>query len=489
MKIVMLEKDSLGTDVDLGKLKKFGDFTEYATSNEENTPERVKDADIIIVNKVKLNEQTLKDAAHVKLICITATGTDNVDKDYATSRGIVVTNVSGYSTDSVAQHTFALLMYILEKLNYYDEYVKTGKYTESGMFSHFGKPFAELSGMTWGIIGLGAIGKKVADIAKSFGCRVIYYSTSGRNNNKHYEQVDFDTLLSESDIVSIHAPLTEQTRHLMDAEAFRKMKNTAILINVGRGPIIEERALADALDNGEIAGAGLDVLSKEPLEKNNPLANIKDSTKLIITPHMAWASKEARARLVDGVAENMEAYIAGKPVNVVNKEVLSKNVILIGMPGVGKSTIGVLLAKKLGYEFVDSDLLIQSREKRLLKDIIAEEGLDGFLEIEADVNASVEIENVVLATGGSAVYKERAMKHLKEIGTVVYLKVSYEELAKRLGDLKERGVALKEGQTLKDLCDERCPLYEKYADIIVDEEKLGLDETLDKVLYKIRKTS
>ena len=318
---------------------------------------------------------------------------------------------------------------------------------------------------------------------------MIYYSTSGRNNNKHYEQVDFDTLLSESDIVSIHAPLTEQTRHLMDAEAFRKMKNTAILINVGRGPIIEERALADALDNGEIAGAGLDVLSKEPLEKNNPLANIKDSTKLIITPHMAWASKEARARLVDGVAENMEAYIAGKPVNVVNKEVLSKNVILIGMPGVGKSTIGVLLAKKLGYEFVDSDLLIQSREKRLLKDIIAEEGLDGFLEIEADVNASVEIENVVLATGGSAVYKERAMKHLKEIGTVVYLKVSYEELAKRLGDLKERGVALKEGPTLNDICYVRCPIYEKYADIIVDEEKLGLDETLDKVLYKIRKTS
>lgn len=166
-----------------------------------------------------------------------------------------------------------------------------------------------------------------------------------------------------------------------------------------------------------------------------------------------------------------------------------RNVILIGMPGVGKSTVGVLLAKKLGYEFIDSDLLIQTQEKRLLKDIIAEEGLDGFLEIEADVNASVEIESTVLATGGSVVYRERAMKHLKEIGTVVYLKVSYEELEKRLGDLQERGVALKEGQTLKDLCDERCPLYEKYADIIVDEENLGLDETLDKVLYNIRKTS
>ena len=322
MKIVMLEKDSLGTDVDLDKLKKFGDFTAYGTSNEENTPERIKDAEIIIVNKVKLNEQTLKDAPHVKLICLTATGTDNVDKEYATSRGIVVTNVSGYSTDSVAQHTFALLMYILEKLNYYDDYVKTGKYTESGQFFHFGKPFVELSGMTWGIIGLGAIGKKVADIAKAFGCRVIYYSTSGENDNKNYERVSFDTLLSEADIVSIHAPLTEQTKSLMNAEAFQKMKKSAILINVGRGAIVDEQALADALDHGKIAAAGLDVLSKEPLEKTNPLVNIKDSSKLIITPHMAWASKEARARLVDGVARNMETYLAGKPMNVDRKSVV-----------------------------------------------------------------------------------------------------------------------------------------------------------------------
>lgn len=489
MKIVMLERNSLGTDVNTEKFKKLGELIEYAASNEENTPERIKEADIIIVNKVKLNEQTLKEAKKVKLICVTATGTDNVDRDYATSRGITVTNVRGYSTDSVAQHTFALLFYILEKLNYYDEYVKTGKYEESKMFSHFGKAFIELSGKTWGIIGLGAIGKKVADIAQSFGCKVIYYSTSGRNNHTHYEQVDFDTLLSNSDVISIHAPLTENTEYLMDGAAFRKMKNTAILINVGRGAIVDEQALADALNNNEIAGAGLDVMVKEPLEKTNPLYDIKDSTKLIITPHMAWASKEARERLVDRVEENMQAYLSGNPVNVVNRELLLKNVILIGMPGVGKSTIGVMLAKKLGYEFVDSDLLIQSREKRLLKEIIAEEGLDGFLEIEADVNASVDIENVVLATGGSVVYKERAMNHLKEIGTVVYLKVSYEELKKRLGNLKDRGVALKSGQTLKDLCDERCPLYEKYADIIVDEESLGLDETLDKVLYKIRKTS
>lgn len=488
MKIVMLEKNSLGTDMDLKQFKKFGEFIEYGSSDELNTPSRIKDADIVIVNKVKLNETTLKEAKNLKLICITATGTDNVDKDYATSRGIAVTNVSGYSTNSVAQHTFALLFYILEKLDYYNDYVKTGEYTRSGMFSHFGKNYRELQGMTWGIIGLGAIGRKVAEIASAFGCRVIYYSASGKNSNTAYEQVDFEYLLSESDILSIHAPLTEKTKDLIDETALKKMKKTAILINVGRGQIVNDAALATALKCGEIAGAGLDVLSKEPLEETNPLYEIKDSSKLIITPHMAWASDEARKRLVQSVADNIEAYRKGTPVNLVNKELLLKNVILIGMPGVGKSTVGVLLAKKLGYQFIDSDLLIQSKEKRLLNEIIREEGLEGFLEIEAEVNATVDIENVVLATGGSVVYKERAMKHLCDIGTVVYLKVSYEELSKRLGDLKERGVALKEGQTLKELYEERSPLYEKYADIVVDEEKLGLDETLDKVLYKIRKS-
>lgn len=487
MKIVLLERNSLGTDIDLEPLKKFGEFVAYDASNEKNTPDRIKDADVVLVNKVKLNENTLKDAKKLKLICITATGTDNVDKAYATDRGITVTNVSGYSTDSVAQHTFALTLYLLEKLNYYDNYVKSGEYTESGIFSHFAQGYHEIHGMTWGIVGMGAIGRKVAEIATAFGCKVIYYSTTGKNRKQSYTQVDFDTLLKESDIVSIHAPLTEQSRGLFDEQSFKKMKKTALLINVGRGPIVEDEALAHALHTGEIAGAGLDVMSKEPLEKENPLYAIKDSGKLIITPHMAWAAKEARKRLMDTVVENIKAYEKGIPVNVVNKEVMLKNIILIGMPGVGKSTVGVLLAKKLGYEFIDSDILIQTREKRMLKEIIAEEGLEGFLEIEADVNATVDINHVVLATGGSVVYKERAMKHLSKIGTVVYLKVGYKELEKRLGNLQERGVALKKGQTLKDLYEERCPLYEKYADIVLDEEKMGLDETLDKLLYKLRK--
>lgn len=489
MKIVMLERNTLGNDVNLSEFEALGEFIAYPFSDEKNTPERIKDADIVLVNKVKLDESTLKDAKNVKLICLTATGTDNVDKDYATKRGIMVTNVSGYSTEAVAQHTFALLFYLLEKLRYYDNYVKSGRYSKSQMFSFFGNRFSELYGKTWGIVGLGAIGGRVADIARAFGCKVIYYSASGKNNNPTYKRVDFHTLLRSSDVISIHAPLTEKTRNLFNASAFRKMKRNAILINVARGPIVNDKDLANALKKKEIAAAGLDVLSKEPMEETNPLRQIRNSQRLIITPHMAWGARETRQRLIDQVVENIKGYQNNCPVNVVNRDILIKNVILIGMPGVGKSTVGVILAKKLGFEFVDSDILIQTKTKKMLKDIIAQEGNEGFLDIEGQVNASVDINHVVLATGGSAIYRDYAMKHLKEIGTVVYLKVGYEQLAARLGNLKERGVALKEGQTLKDLYEERCPLYEKYADIVVDEEKLGLDETLNKVLYNLGKTS
>lgn len=489
MKIVMLERNTLGRDVNLSAFEELGEFIVYPDSDEKNTPERIKDADIVLVNKVKLNECTLKDAKNLKLICLTATGTDNVDKEYATQRGIMVTNVRGYSTEAVAQHTFALLFYLLEKLRYYDNYVKSGRYCKSKMFSFFGNRFSELYGKTWGIVGLGAIGSRVADIARAFGCKVIYYSASGKNNNPTYQRVDFDTLLRSSDIISIHAPLTQQTKNLFQYSAFRRMKRTAILINVARGPIVNDKDLADALKKKEIAAAGLDVLSKEPMEETNPLRQIRNSQRLIITPHMAWGARETRQRLVDQVVENIRAYQNNCPVNVVNRDILIKNVILIGMPGVGKSTVGVILAKKLGFEFVDSDILIQAKTKRMLKDIIAQEGLEGFLDIEGQVNATVDIKNVVLATGGSVIYRDYAMEHLKEIGTVVYLKVGYEQLEARLGNLKERGVALKEGQTLRDLYEERCPLYEKYADIIVDEEKSGLDETLNKVLYNLGKTS
>ena len=260
--------------------------------------ERVKDADVLIVNKVEINEQSIGNAENLKLVCVTATGTNILDKDYLEKRGIAWRNVAGYSTESVTQHTFALLFYLLEKIRYYDEYVKDEKYVNDTIFTHFGEHFNELNGKTWGIIGLGAIGVLVADIAKAFGAHVIYYSASGSAPQEGYEQVDFDTLLTTSDIVSVHAPLNEYTKDLMDKEAFAKMKKTAIFLNLGRGPIVVEQDLCDALESGTIAAAGLDVLCKEPMSASNPLIKIKDSKKLIITPHIAWASVEARNRLM-----------------------------------------------------------------------------------------------------------------------------------------------------------------------------------------------
>lgn len=298
MKIVFLDAKTIGEDIDLSGFDALGEVVKYGFSTEQEARERSKDADVLILNKVQVNEQTIGEADHLKLVCVTATGTNNLDKEYLDKRGIAWRNVAGYSTESVAQHTFAMLFYLLEKLPYYDDYVKSEKYVNDVSFTHFAKAFHELSGMTYGIIGLGNIGRRVADIAKAFGCRVIYYSTSGRNSQPGYERVDFDELLEQSDIVSIHAPLDENTLGLMNKEAFAKMKNSAILLNVGRGPIINEADLAEALNNKTIAAAGLDVLSVEPMQEDNPLRGIKDSELLLITPHIAWAGVEARNRLM-----------------------------------------------------------------------------------------------------------------------------------------------------------------------------------------------
>ncbi len=298
MKIVFLDAKTIGEDIDLSGFDALGEVVKYGFSTTEEARERSKDADVLILNKVQVNQQTIGEADHLKLVCVTATGTNNLDKEYLDKRGIAWRNVAGYSTESVAQHTFAMLFYLLEKLPYYDDYVKSEKYVNDVSFTHFAKAFHELSGMTYGIIGLGNIGRRVADIAKAFGCRVIYYSTSGRNSQPGYERVDFDELLEQSDIVSIHAPLDENTLGLMNKEAFAKMKNSAILLNVGRGPIINEADLAEALNNKTIAAAGLDVLSVEPMQEDNPLRGIKDSELLLITPHIAWAGVEARNRLM-----------------------------------------------------------------------------------------------------------------------------------------------------------------------------------------------
>ena len=298
MKIVFLDAKTIGEDIDLSGFDALGEVVKYGFSTTEEARERSKDADVLILNKVQVNQQTIGEADHLKLVCVTATGTNNLDKEYLDKRGIAWRNVAGYSTESVAQHTFAMLFYLLAKLPYYDDSVKSEKYVNDVSFTHFAKAFHELSGMTYGIIGLGNIGRRVADIAKAFGCRVIYYSTSGRNSQPGYERVDFDELLEQSDIVSIHAPLDENTLGLMNKEAFAKMKNSAILLNVGRGPIINEADLAEALNNKTIAAAGLDVLSVEPMQEDNPLRGIKDSELLLITPHIAWAGVEARNRLM-----------------------------------------------------------------------------------------------------------------------------------------------------------------------------------------------
>ncbi|MEE0884111.1 MAG: D-2-hydroxyacid dehydrogenase [Faecalimonas sp.] len=309
MKIVFLDAKSVGEDIDLSKYNELGEFLTYDFSTQEEIPERIADADVLITNKCLINEQSIDGAHNLKLVCVTATGTNNLDKDYLAKRNIAWRNVAGYSTESVAQHTFAMLFYLLEKLSYYDAYVKDGKYANDTSFTHFAERFHEINGKTWGIIGLGAIGRRVADIAKMFGANVIYYSTTGKNNQDGYTRVDFDTLLQTSDIVSVHAPLTPETENLMNAQAFSKMKETAIFLNVGRGAIVVEQDLADALEKKEIAAAGLDVLCAEPMSPNSPFLPIKDSKRLLITPHIAWASVEARNNLMDIIYKQIKDFI------------------------------------------------------------------------------------------------------------------------------------------------------------------------------------
>lgn len=318
MKLVVLERNSIGTDVDVSCFEKFGEVTYYPNTVADNTAERVTDADVIIANKAPLNESTLKDAPNVKLICLFATGFDNVDVAYCKSRGIKVANVVNYCTPAVAQHTLLLALALAEKLAFYDDYVKSGAYGAQDRFSNFDRPFHDLNSMTWGIVGMGNIGRRVASLAQAFGCKVIFYSASGKSTCTEYERVEFDTLLKESDILSLHCPLSDRTKGLINKDAFAKMKETAILINVARGPVVDTQALYEALVNHQIAAAGLDVLEKEPIAPDNPLIQIQDSTRLIITPHMSWGSIESRNCLLGEVVKNIEAFLAGKNRNVVN---------------------------------------------------------------------------------------------------------------------------------------------------------------------------
>ena len=317
MKIVILEAKSLGDDISFAAFEQFGETEVYPQTSKEQMAERIKDAQVIIVNKLPVCEETLKTAASVELVCVTATGVNNLDGEYLKKRGIAAYNVAGYSTDAVAQHTFAMLFYLLEKLRFYDDFVKSGEYAKCGMFSYYEEKFTELTGKTWGILGMGAIGRMVAKIAEAFGCHVICCSASGNKYDTPYEQVDFSELLKRSDILSIHAPLNNHTDNLMNHAAFEKMKKTAILLNLARGPIVNEIDLAEALDTGKIAGAGLDVLSVEPISGENPLQNIQDSRKLLITPHIAWAATESRKRCVEETVNNIQRYMQKSSQNKV----------------------------------------------------------------------------------------------------------------------------------------------------------------------------
>lgn len=313
-KIVILERETLG-NLDFDMLKSFGELIMYETTNQDDVIDKIRDANIVLVNKVVLNEDNLKYAKNLEIICEVATGYNNIDIEYAKKNNIAVTNVAGYSTNTVAQHTFALLLSLYNRISYFDNYVKGYKYTESGLFTDVSKTFYDIAGKKWGIIGLGAIGRKVAEIATAFGAEVSYYSTSGRNNDSKYKRIELDELLETSDIISIHAPLNDNTLGLINYDNICKMKKNAVLINVGRGPIVVDEDLARALDEERILGAALDVFTVEPIKKDNPLLSLKNPDKVILTPHVAWASIEARSRLLGEVCKNITEFYKGNKRN------------------------------------------------------------------------------------------------------------------------------------------------------------------------------
>ncbi len=317
-KIVILDGKTLG-EISLEKLSEIGEVRYYDTTDISEVKERVREANIVLTNKVILNRENLSEANNLEFIAEVATGFNNIDIEYAKEKGIGVANVAGYSTNAVVQHTFAATLALLDEVAYYDNYVKSGEYSKSGLFTCLDRPYYEIEGKTWGIIGLGNIGKKVAKIAEAFGAKVVYYSTTGINSNSDFSRVSFDELLSKSDIISIHAPLSKNTLGLINYEALCKMKNSAILVNMGRGPIVVEEDLARAIDENKIRGAALDVFEVEPININSPLLTMKNKDKIILSPHIAWASVEARERLFNEVVENITAFYNGEIRNRVDK--------------------------------------------------------------------------------------------------------------------------------------------------------------------------
>ncbi len=309
LNIVFLDASSIGEVEAIEKIALLGNYKSYDLTSKNQRIERIKGNQVVITNKVIIDKEVMDACPELKLICISATGMNNVDLDYAKQKGIVVKNVAGYSTESVAQMSFTMLLFLLSKISYFDQYVKSGQYAQSPIFTHHGRAFGEIKGKVFGIVGMGTIGKRVAEIAQTFGAKIIYFSTSGNNLNAPYKSVSFEELLANSDIISIHCPLNEKTENLFTYSEFKKMKQNSILINVGRGKIVNEADLALALNENLISAAGLDVLEYEPIKTDNPLLLVKNQEKLLITPHIAWISQEAREELVLGIYNNIIAWL------------------------------------------------------------------------------------------------------------------------------------------------------------------------------------
>lgn len=311
MKIVYLDASTLG-DTQMDEIRALGEYVSYPMCTREEALERVSDSEVLIVNKVRVDEELLAAAPKLKLICEAATGVNNIDLEAAARRGIPVRNVAGYSTESVVQSTFTHLLSLVGNAPYFDDYVKSGKYSACGIFTNVSHPFMELDGKTMGIIGMGTIGKRVAAVATAFGMKVVYYSTSGTSHCTDYPSLPLDELLAQSDAVSVHAPLNGRTKGLVGASELHMMKPTAVLLNLGRGGIVDEGALAEAVDEGVIAGAALDVYLEEPLPADSPLMHLRHPERFRFSPHTAWASAEALRRLASGVAANIREFLEAR---------------------------------------------------------------------------------------------------------------------------------------------------------------------------------
>ena len=317
MKIVILDSETVSrNDVSLDCITVLGDCTVHGFTPNDEVADKIGDADAVICNKCLITEEVFSKCPNLKYVGLFATGYNNVDTETASKHGAVVCNVPAYSTNSVAQHTFALILNYFNKIRQYADEVDNGAWVNYKLFSYFGIPTYELSGMTLGIIGYGDIGKRVAQIARAFDMTVLACTRTPARVDENAKACSLDELLEQSDIITLHCPLTEQTRELINKDTIAKMKKTVYLVNTSRGGVVNENDLADALNSERIAGAGIDVLTLEPMREDCALRNCKNCT---ITPHIAWAPKQTRERLLDIVAQNIKCYIDGKPQNVVNR--------------------------------------------------------------------------------------------------------------------------------------------------------------------------